>query len=213
MLKARTTADLIADALAQDIAAGRIALGAPLRQEELAERFGVSRIPVRDALQRLEGDGIVVIYPNRGAFVATLSVDEIREIIDMRVLVEGDLIARAVPEMAQDDLERIEIAAAIAERESSARGWSEADHNFHKALYAPARRPRQLELALSLRRSIERYAAAHQRLPERRADWLEDHAALVDACRAGDTQRARDILCGHIERAGAFLIERVASAT
>lgn len=213
MLKARTTSDLIADALADDIAAGRIALGAPLRQEELAARFGVSRIPVRDALQRLEGDGIVVIYPNRGAFVATLSVDEIREIIDMRMLIEGDLIARAVPQMTPADLERIEIAATIAERESSARGWSDADHNFHKALYVPAARPRQLELALSLRRAIERYSVAHERLPERRADWLGDHAALVEASRNGDAEAARDLLCGHIERAGSFLIEQVASAT
>jgi DNA-binding GntR family transcriptional regulator len=75
-----TTPDLIADTLRDGILRGEIAPGAALRQEELAERFGVSRLPVRDALMRLETQGLVHVYPNRGAFVISLSADELREI-------------------------------------------------------------------------------------------------------------------------------------
>src|SRR5688500_2920250 len=100
------TPDLIADSLRDEILRGVIEPGAPLRQEELAERFQVSRIPVRDALLRLESQGLVHVYSNRGAFVISLSADEVREIYDMRILLEGDLIERAVPRMTAEDWRR-----------------------------------------------------------------------------------------------------------
>src|ERR687885_171179 len=86
----RTTPDLIADALREEIRRGRAEPGQALRQEEIATRFGVSRLPVRDALRRLETEGLVVVYPNRGAFVAEFSPDEVREIYDLPILLEGD---------------------------------------------------------------------------------------------------------------------------
>src|SRR5688572_6464585 len=114
------TPDLIADSLRDEILRGVIEPGAPLRQEELAERFQVSRIPVRDALLRLESQGLVHVYPNRGAFVISLSADEVREIYDMRILLEGDLIERAVPRMTAEDWRRIDAAHAAATRTAGA---------------------------------------------------------------------------------------------
>src|SRR5437763_14723371 len=87
-----TTPDLIAETLRDEILRGAIPPGEALRQEELAERFGVSRLPVRDALLRLEAQGLVHVYPNRGAFVISLSADEVREVYEMRILLEGDLL-------------------------------------------------------------------------------------------------------------------------
>src|SRR5690242_14507051 len=87
----RTTPDLIADALREEIQRGTPGPGEALRQEEVAARFSVSRIPVREALRQLEAEGLVVVYPNRGAYVAQLSAQELREITDLRVLLEGDL--------------------------------------------------------------------------------------------------------------------------
>src|SRR3954470_16750413 len=102
-----TTPDLIAETLREEILRGVVAPGQALRQEELADRFGVSRLPVRDALLRLEAQGLVHVYPNRGAFVITLSADEVREIYEMRILLEGDLLERAVPKIGEDDWRRI----------------------------------------------------------------------------------------------------------
>src|SRR5829696_1672199 len=107
-----TTPDLIADSLREDILRGTIPPGQPLRQEELARRFGVSRLPVRDALLRLEAEGLVVVFPNRGAFVVSLSAAEVREIYDLRVLLEGDVLERAVPRVATADWRRIDGALA-----------------------------------------------------------------------------------------------------
>src|SRR6476619_3778037 len=105
-----TTPDLIADTLRDEILRGAVAPGQALRQEELADRFGVSRLPVRDALLRLEAQGLVHVYPNRGAFVISLSADEVREIFELRLLLEGDIIERAVPRMTADDWRRIDSA-------------------------------------------------------------------------------------------------------
>ena len=102
-----TTPDLIAASLREEILRGVIPPGQALRQEELAGRFSVSRLPVRDALLRLEAEGLVDVFPNRGAFVTTLSADEVREIYHLRILLEGDAIETAVPRMTSADWRRI----------------------------------------------------------------------------------------------------------
>src|SRR5215210_7340520 len=122
-----TTPDLIADSLREDILRGTIPAGQPLRQEELANRFGVSRLPVRDALLRLEAQGLVVVFPNRGAFVVSLSVDEVREIYDLRVLLEGDLVEHAVPRMTADDWRRIDAAHEASVRSAGGPDWADGD--------------------------------------------------------------------------------------
>ena len=80
-------------ALRDAIASGQLAPGAVLRQAELAEQFGTSRIPVREALNSLQAEGLVQIEPNRGAFVTTLSAQELHELFDLRVLVEDESYA------------------------------------------------------------------------------------------------------------------------
>src|SRR5512132_4234499 len=111
-----TTPDVIAETLREEILRGDVAPGQALRQEELADRFGVSRLPVRDALLRLEAQGLVHVYPNRGAFVISLSAEDVTEIFDLRILLEGDLIERAVPRLTADDWRRIDAAHAHATR-------------------------------------------------------------------------------------------------
>ena len=116
--RATSTPDLIAETLREEILRGEVEPGQALRQEELAERFGVSRLPVRDALLRLEAQGLVHVYPNRGAFVVALSADEVREIYEMRILLEGDIIERAVPRMTAESWRRIDAAHMPAETDT-----------------------------------------------------------------------------------------------
>src|SRR6478752_7016094 len=118
-----TTPDLIAETLRDEILRGAIPPGAALRQEELAERFGVSRLPVRDALMRLETQGLVHVYPNRGAFVISLSAEEVREIYEMRLLLEGDILERAVPRMTEEDWRQIDAASAESVRTADGPAW------------------------------------------------------------------------------------------
>ncbi len=206
---ARTTPDLIADALRVGIDRGDPPPGAPLRQEALAARFGVSRLPVRDALRRLEAEGLVVVHPNRGAYVARFSAAEVQEIYELRRLLEGDLLARAVPSMGARDLGEVEAALLAAERGADGPRWSELDELFHAALYTPAGRPRQLGIVSGLRGAVRRYQAGHAALPEQTATWLHDHRAIFAACRAEDVAAARRALDDHLDRAGQLVVGRV----
>lgn len=206
MLKAQTTQDLILEALRKDITQGRILPGSALRQEDLAARFEVSRIPVREALRRLESEGLVHVFPNRGAFVVQLSPAEIQEITDLRVMVEGDLAFRAVPRLTSETLARIAETLDLAERAAATPAWIETDRAFHTSLYAPAERARQLGLAMSLRAEVERYEVLYQQLPADRAVWLGDHQAIANACVRRDPEAARSCVAEHIASAGAFLI-------
>ena len=206
MLKSQSTADLIARSLRLDISIGALRPGTALRQEMLAQRFQVSRIPVREALRQLESDGLVEVFPNRGAFVIKLSPDELREITDLRILIEGDLILRSVPVLTQSDLAVIRSTAAEAKRALDTPSWIEADRIFHQALYAPAGRERQLALFLSLRLAVERYDAIYRRLPEQKQRWLKDHNQILEACIEHNHEKAHRYVTEHIRAAGDFLV-------
>ena len=208
--RATTTPDLVADTLREEILRGVLAPGQPLRQEELAERFGVSRLPVRDALLRLEAQGLVHVYPNRGAFVISLSAEEVREIYEMRILLEGDLLERAVPRMTADHWRRIDAAHAESTRSANGPDWVEGDWRFHRALYEPADRPRQLATIDQLRGTVARYWTVRSALPGRSSEWLADHDAIVEACRARSSVAARRRLEGHLHRVMDLVLARLA---
>jgi DNA-binding GntR family transcriptional regulator len=201
-----TTPDVIAEALREEILRGDVAPGQALRQEELAERFGVSRLPVRDALLRLEAQGLVHVYPNRGAFVVSLSADEVAEIYEMRILLEGDIIERAVPKMTPEHWRRIDSAHAAATRTAGGPEWIEGDWRFHRTLYEAAARPRQLTTIENLRSTVARYSRAHDDLPAHTPDWLADHDAILEACRARAAVAAKQRLVRHLERALASVL-------
>ena len=201
-----TTPDVIAETLREEILRGSVAPGQALRQEELAERFGVSRLPVRDALLRLEAQGLVHVYPNRGAFVISLSADEVAEIFEMRILLEGDIIERAVPRMTAEHWRRIDAAHAEATRTAGGPEWVEGDWRFHRTLYEAAARPRQLATIENLRSTVARYSAGHDALPARTPEWLADHDAILEACRARAAVAAKQRLVQHLKRALAHVL-------
>jgi DNA-binding GntR family transcriptional regulator len=207
--RATSTPDVIAETLREEILRGEVAPGQALRQEELAERFGVSRLPVRDALLRLEAQGLVHVYPNRGAFVISLSADEVTEIFEMRILLEGDIIERAVPRMTADHWRRIDAAHAEATRTAGGPEWVEGDWRFHRTLYEAAERPRQLATIENLRSTVARYSSAYDALPTRTPEWLADHDAILEACRARAAVAAKQRLVQHLRRALALVLTKL----
>jgi DNA-binding GntR family transcriptional regulator len=199
----------IAERLRDDMLAGRIRPGAELIQADLAERFGVSRIPVRDALGLLAAQDLVTVRPNRGARVAELSRSEIREIYHLRILLECDLVSAAAAAAGPDDIRRAERTRALSDLEAGGEAWAEGDRRFHAALYAPAQRPRQLAMIEALRRTCQMQISAYAGLPQQTPQWLADHAAMLDAWRDGDGDRAATCLRAHLERARDDLLARM----
>ncbi len=202
----------IAAALREDIIAGHLAAGAPLRQERLAARFSTSRMPVREALRLLESEGLVALQPNKGAIVAALDTEELREIYEMRVAAETLALRLAIPELSNAQIARAEAIQAQAEA-SSLRDFGELNKAFHATLYQPCDRPRLLAHIASLNGLADRYL----RLTVKRLDYAErshrEHRALLEACRRRDESEAVAILRRHVGEAGEALYRLLTSDT
>lgn len=203
------TPDAISDALERDILGGVLSPGSVLPQGALAARFGVSRIPVRDALARLALAGLVELTPNRRARVVEMTREEVIEAFDLRLMLETDLFARALERMTPQNLDRIDYALARSDLEARNANWAEGDALFHAALYAPAQRPRQQAMIDGLRRACRVKIACYKALPEDTDRWLDDHAALRDLCRAGEKAAATERLRTHLTNARDTLLSHL----
>lgn len=200
----RTAANQVVAELRQKILSGELPAGAHLRQEAVAEMFGLSRIPVREALQRLDAEGWVTFAPHRGAFVSGLSTDEMTELFELRSLLEPHLLTQAVPRFQADSFAALQAAAAEFERvlsKGDRAAWSSANRAFHRQLYAPARRPRTAALVQGLDERVEAYVGAHLALEGIAPRAIIEHRRLVAAVEVRDTQRAVQILRDHLDRA------------
>jgi DNA-binding GntR family transcriptional regulator len=204
-----TAPETIAAALRADILTGATKPGTLLRQEDLAARFAMSRIPVRDALRLLEAEGLVTIATNRGAQVSRLSRNEVAEIYHLRSLLECNCLGLAIPRMSETDLDRIERIRQRAEIDAATPEWNAGDWSFHEALYRPSGHDRQIEMIKGLRTASDLYAVAHRALPKERKRWLADHRAIVAACRRGRTADAVAALSSHLAAARDFVLEQM----
>jgi DNA-binding GntR family transcriptional regulator len=207
----RSTPDLIAEALRQAIQHGLFREGQSLRQDEIATQFGVSRIPVREALRQLEVEGLVTFHPNRGATVSVLSAAEAQELCEIRIALETMALQLAIPHLSDLDFDRATALLQASEQTPDPMRWAELNWQFHAALYGPAQRPRLLGLIKTLHVNIDRYIRLQmQELNYRDQSHLEHHQLLA-ACRKQEVAGAVDLLQQHIGRAAKQLVEYLQS--
>ncbi|EHM03353.1 transcriptional regulator, GntR family [Acetobacteraceae bacterium AT-5844] len=205
----RTVAGAILDEIRRRILDGSFAAGAQLRQDTLAEEFGVSRIPVREALFQLEAEGFVRILPHKGATVSSLSVEEVAEAFELRALLEPRLLRHSAPRLTEADYAAIDAvladySRALEERDTAR--WGELNTTLHLMLYQHAGKPRTASLVSSLLQECDRYTRLQlstERESLERAN--REHRELVRLCRAGDMRTAVPFLKQHIEHVGEAL--------
>jgi DNA-binding GntR family transcriptional regulator len=212
---AGTKADEIALALEDEIVSGRIEPGTVLRQEQLSERFGVSRTPIREALRRLAALGLVSFVPNRGVRVRSLSREELREAFLVRAELESLATELATPRMTPDDLAQLDRAgehfsSLTLDLRAKARGgvednalvleWMSANYAFHDVIYAAAGSPYVERVAKSARRTFigQITWVARAELDELYALNDAQHRAIREAIAAGSAQGARSLAREHV---------------
>ncbi|ARV62914.1 GntR family transcriptional regulator [Nostocales cyanobacterium HT-58-2] len=202
----RSTPDLIADALREAILQGIFEEGQSLRQDEIATQFGVSRIPVREALRQLEAEGLVKIHLNRGATVSALSPAEAQEIFEIRSALEVKAIQLAIPLLSVSALEKASEILAQTDQTTDPGLLAKLNWEFHETLYVAAERPRLLMMIKSLHLNVDRYV----RLQLSQMDYQErsqkEHYQLLEACQQHDTKVAVRLLKRHIDTAGEKLV-------
>nr|WP_248313582.1 GntR family transcriptional regulator [Bosea sp. F3-2] len=194
----RSAAEDVRDRLRQAILDGGYPAGTQLRQEELAERFGTSRIPVREAFRQLEAEGLIKLLPNKGATVAALSWSDVNELLEIRIGLECRALRLAIPNMIQADFEQAAEILATYDSEISPVLWSQMNWRFHETLYLPCNLPRLIALIegnygqLSLYDRTQVSKASGKDIPQ------QEHFAILDACRRGAADEAVKLLEQHI---------------
>ncbi len=228
-----TKADDLAIALEQAIVRGEFAPGQVLRQEELSERFGVSRTPVREALRRLAALGLVSFEPNRGVRVRTLSRDELRQAFLVRAELESLATELATPRMGAEELEAlaaaeeryVAITARMRDRSRSEEEraaltgeWLAANYAFHDVIYEAADAPLVGRIARSARRTFlgqAVWAPGGPEMDELYQRNVAQHRAILDAIAAGSAPGARALAREHVIDSGHLLeviLDHVAEA-
>ena len=196
---------LIADTLREAIIQGRLTPGEPLRQEQLAAHFSVSRIPLREALRSLESEGWIEFLPNRGARVSGLSAAEVIEIYEIRASLECTALKLAVPHHTAETWKEVASALRSSQRETQRSRYVQHNRDFHLALYRPAQRPYLLRLIESLHSRGERYLRLKLEMPLCKRTSDDEHEQIYRACRSGDLNRATGILAAHLLDTGTML--------
>ncbi len=196
-----TIASRISRALAERIIHGELAPGARLAQDHIAEEFGASHVPVREAFRRLEAQGLVVSIPRRGVRVASFDLRQVREVAEMRAALEVLALRHAAPHLTGAVLDAAEQAATDADDAKDVRAWEEANRRFHRLIVSTCGMPRLLSVIDDLHAVSARFLFVAWRAAwEARTD--HDHRAILTALRQGDVGEACRILERHVQWIG-----------
>ena len=205
----KTVSDIIADHIRNAITLGSLDEGEPIRQDDVAQLFNVSKIPVREALKSLEAEGLVSFQRNKGAFVTRMSQPEIAEIFEVRAVLEAAAIGKSVPMMTEASLARAEEFCDAFARAREPLEMSDFNWKFHLCLYGDAQRPFLLNLIGSVKDRIERYLRMQLTLSDGHETADREHRQILDACRAGDASEAQRLVSEHILGAGTSLLQHL----
>lgn len=192
-----STVDRVEQRVRDGLLRGDYPPGTWLRQDDLAAELGVSKIPVREALQRLANASLVTFEPNRGAIVRPLTAADAEEVFALRLAIETALMRRAIGRHTIVDLATAELALT-----TESASLTEANWRFHRALYQPAGWPLALATVETLSAAVAPYVLLYSEGLGGRAQSDAEHRELLEACRAHDTNAALRILRAHVRGAG-----------
>jgi DNA-binding GntR family transcriptional regulator len=199
----RTMADVAYQMLQNRILSGALRPGERIDQDAEAQRLNASRMPVREALRRLEAEGLVVIHRHRGAVVRPLSVNDLEDLYVLRLALEGVAGRLGTEHLTDDGLQAMHallpaMEAIVARQDPAA--WIDLDWTFHEILYRAARRPRLLRTIQTLREEASRYRRIGLALPDVLAVSLREHKAILEACARRDGEEVEFLIRNALER-------------
>ena len=182
--------DVVFHTLRQAILKGEMEPGERLMEIQLAKKLGVSRTPIREAIRKLELEGLVTMIPRRGAEVAGITEKSLRDVLEVRRALEDLAVELAVERMNSDDIERLE-AARI--------GFREADELFHDAIYAGTYNDKLVQMLNNLRDQMYRYRLEYIKDTGKRQILLHEHEQILTAVKTRNITLARQTMREHID--------------
>lgn len=210
-----TLRDAASEAIRGLIADGTLRPGVRVFEEDLAERLGVSRGPIREALRRFEEQGVIVTHPNRGSFVVELTAEEIEQLYELRAVLEAMAVRVALKRNRREGLGRLSRCLTQMRRATRAgdlRRILEADLAFHQALWEAAGNRFLLRTMTGLDAYLQVLMSVQNRAYENLEDNLRDHEDLYLAIRKGDADTAVEVITRHLLDAGRMVSAAAAAA-
>ncbi|KMY86443.1 putative regulator PutR for proline utilization, GntR family [Candidatus Paraburkholderia calva] len=190
-----TTVELVTTAIRQRILSGELPPGEPVTQEALADELGVSRVPIREAITRLTGEGLLFNVPHKGAYVVQLSKEEVQETFEIRLCLEPWLFSQAIPHIIDAEIAKAEQLVNEMERAESG-AWDQLNWRLHETLYLPAQRDITLQM---LHDRSDRYFRFQVVQVPMREQSHGKHMGLIDACRKRDAKLGAKLLEQHVK--------------
>lgn len=192
-----TAGGRVTRSLRQRLLSGELKPGSPLSQSHIAGEYGVSRIPVRDALQVLAGEGLVDLRPSV-AVVRELSISELQELYELRGAVEPMLTRLAVPNVGRAEIAKMTMLVESMESGPPPADWLRFNARFHRLIYSCADRPRAIELIDQLRRLTDRYLYLHVGVFGDMDHLHDEHRRILAAARTHDASAAAELTRLHL---------------
>ena len=203
--------EIVFEYLREAILTGKLEPGQRLMEVQLAEQLGVSRTPVREAIRKLELEGLVVMIPRKGAYVADVSLKDIIDVLEIRAALEGLAASLASERMCDEDLEKLEGIAHEFKKKldtDNIEEMVEKDVEFHDLIFKATNNQKLIQINNSLREQVYRFRITYISDFDTSKNLVSEHAQILDAICKRDSRVAMEHAMTHIENAEQFLIER-----
>jgi DNA-binding GntR family transcriptional regulator len=194
--------DVVFNTLRQAILKGELKPGERLLEIALAERLGVSRTPVREAMRKLEQEGLVVMIPRRGAQVASITEKDLNDVLEVRIALENVAIEKACKLITEDELGRLWVAAKEFEKtkaEGNLVRLAETDVAFHEIIYQASDNKRLNQVLNNLREQMYRYRLEYIKDEDKRQILIVEHEHILAAIKARNIAEAKNAAREHID--------------
>ncbi len=209
LIKRQTLSEATADSLRERILSGELPGGTPLLQEALSQEYGISRVPLREALRQLDAEGLIKIDNHKGARVVSLDLSDIQELLKMRAILERDLIVDAGPHLTEKHLDKCSMylqKLSEAAQDEDIQSWNHHNALFHMSFYDVPIRPRTVQLIRQLFGQTERYTHMQNFMTSAQHLEQEEHEQILKMCQEGRFVDAGQFIYEHIMAASDALV-------
>lgn len=196
-----SASEFVVTHIRQSILKNELKPGSQIKQHALAAELGVSHVPLREAIKKLEAEGFLTLHPRRGAFVRPLTIDDVEEVFDLRIILETDALRRSIPELNAEQLESAQEICSEADEVKDTIRYGGLNDQFHSALYIGAARPLQQDMILSLWRNAARYSSLLRLVGEHFEQSQVEHWEMTKAASDNNVEKACEILQHHLTSA------------
>lgn len=204
--------EVVFQTLRESILKGELEPGERLMEIRLAEKLGVSRTPVREAIRKLELEGLAVVLPRRGAVVAQITVSDLKDVLEVRRVLEALTVELACKRITKGDMEELKESFynfQKAVRKNDLSDIVETDVEFHDVIYKAGRNRRLIQILNNLREQMYRYRFEYMKDREKRLLLVEEHKMIVSAIEKGDIPAAKKAIWTHITNQEKTIIENL----